>query len=94
MGERCPECAAVSVGAAMSCNDLDRHSVYYERNIFPERQGAPQTCEREWSCSACGYNRRGLSITKPCPECGHIERDTLAPLDKPGFAPWLTMKIN
>ena len=32
---------------------------------------APQEISRH--CLHCGYNRRGLAASQPCPECGHID---------------------
>ena len=33
------------------------------------------------SCSSCGYSLHGIEITSPCPECGHINSDTVKPSD-------------
>lgn len=48
-----------------------QHSVHNEPAIFPGMDGRP--IERDWTCSSCGYNLRGLTTGHPCPECGHIE---------------------
>lgn len=50
---------------------LDNQGVYDEPDILPGRPG--EVIEQDWSCSACGYNLRGLPVGHRCPECAHIE---------------------
>jgi hypothetical protein len=33
-----------------------------------------------WRCARCGYDRRGLSRSAPCPECGEGGRRPMMPL--------------
>lgn len=62
-------------------------SVFDEPDILPGRP--TEVVDRDWSCSACGYNRRGLPNDHPCPECGHLELYRPSPIGAPGYATWL-----
>jgi len=66
--------------------ELARHSVYDEPDVFPGR--APEVIEQDWSCSACGYNLRGLPTGHRCPECGHIELYRPPPAGEASFGAW------
>lgn len=57
--------------------------VYDEPDIFPNQ--TPQLIETDWSCSACGYNLRGLMVGTRCPECNHIELYRPPPPDAAGY---------
>lgn len=66
--------------------NLARHSVYDEPDIFPGR--AAEVIEQDWSCSACGYNLRGLPTGHRCPECAHIELYRPPPPGEASFGAW------
>ncbi len=46
--------------------ELAEHSVFDEPSILPNR--APVEIDRDWSCSQCDYNLRGLMTGHACPE--------------------------
>ncbi len=67
-----------------------RHSVYDEPDIFPGRPA--EVIEQDWSCSACGYNLRGLPTGHRCPECGHIELYRPPPPGEASFGSWFAQR--
>ena len=50
--------------------------------------------DRDWSCSRCGYNLRGLSFADPCPSCGHREKYLPSSSKVKGYSKWLKEKIE
>jgi hypothetical protein len=40
-------------------------------------------------CPTCNYDRRGLPVTSPCPECGAV---TAATPDTLGLNPWISLQ--
>ena len=79
---------------ARGSEDAAMHSMHDEPAIFPAEHDRPRRIDRDWFCSGCGYNRRGLLQNAPCPECGQLDHTAPAPLDKPGYASWLTGKMR
>ena len=79
-----------AVSASKSDDQLDQHSVLDELAIRPRNGAAPAQFDRDWSCSRCGYNLRGLEVGQSCPECGHVELTAPGPVDQLGYARWLT----
>ena len=65
----------------------DGQSIHDEPDIFPGRVGEVVECD--WSCSACGYNLRGLPLERGCPECGHRELYRPPPVDANSYKTWL-----
>jgi DNA-directed RNA polymerase subunit RPC12/RpoP len=65
-------------------------SVHDEPNIFPGQK--PEVVDRDWTCSNCGYNLRGLTFGTRCPECGAIEIYKPAPLGAGSYVDWLRRK--
>ncbi len=70
----------------ISREELARHSVFNEPNIFPGRP--PEVIETDWRCSTCGYNLRGLVTGTACPECGMIEIYRPPPPGAISYASW------
>ncbi len=66
--------------------ELARHSVFDEPDVLPGRPS--EVIEQDWSCSACGYNLRGLPTGHRCPECGHIELYRPPPPGEASFGAW------
>ncbi|MCB9857978.1 MAG: PrsW family intramembrane metalloprotease [Phycisphaerales bacterium] len=66
--------------------ELARHSVFNELNIFPGRPN--EVIQTDWSCSQCGYNLRGLMTGEKCPECGSIELFRPPPPGQISYATW------
>lgn len=64
-----------------------RDSVYDELDILPGRPS--EVVDQDWSCSVCGYNRRGLRNDHPCPECGSREFYRPPPTPAQGYGAWL-----
>lgn len=64
--------------------DSAAHSVFDELDILPHRQ--PEVIDRDWHCSQCGYNLRGLKTGQRCPECGRIELYRPPPTDSASLA--------
>ena len=62
------------------------HSIYDEPAVLPGQEGKPIL--RDWSCSSCGYNLRGLTTGRRCPECGHIEVYHPPPEEKESYGQW------
>ena len=71
-------------------SDAALYSVHDEPGIFPEDE--PRVIDRDWTCSKCGYNLRGLHAGRPCPECAHIELYHPPPPGAHGYAHWLWNK--
>jgi DNA-directed RNA polymerase subunit RPC12/RpoP len=69
-----------------SAEDLAKHSVFDEPDIFPGRK--PETIAQDWSCGNCGYNLRGLRTGHRCPECGHLELYRPPPPEEVSFSSW------
>ena len=65
-------------------------SVHDEPDIFPGRE--PTEVDRDWTCSNCGYNLRGLKFGTRCPECGAIEIYRPSPTGVGGFNDWLARR--
>lgn len=63
-------------------------SIYDEPDILPGREG--ETVSQDWTCSACGYNLRGLPLEKGCPECGHRELYRPPPPGEDSYETWLS----
>lgn len=66
------------------------HSIYDEPAIFPRQ--SPQLIDRNWSCSRCGCNLRGLEVGNTCPECNHVGQYGPPPPDKPSYTRWIQQK--
>ena len=65
-------------------------SVFDEPDILPGRVG--EVIDRDWSCSKCGYNLRGLPLERGCPECGHRELYRPPPPGAESYQSWLRRK--
>ncbi|MGE3180666.1 MAG: PrsW family glutamic-type intramembrane protease [Phycisphaerae bacterium] len=70
----------------------NEESVFDEPDFLPGR--APELITRDWCCSRCGYNLRGLRTGDRCPECGRIELYRPPPPDEKGYASQLQARIN
>jgi len=66
-------------------------SIYEEPDIFPNRPKG--VIDRNFSCSNCGYNLRGLQTGDRCPECGHRELYRPAPRDAVSYQTWLQTQL-
>ncbi len=66
-------------------------SVHDEPDIFGR---GPERITRDWSCTHCGYNRRGLMTDAPCPECGQVDIYRPPPDDRSGYQKWLTDRMR
>ena len=91
MGQACPECGHRIVTKKHD-EQAALYSVYDELDILVQREGQATIIDRDWSCSSCGYNLRGLRVGANCPECGRIEWYSPAPIDKPSYARWLIQR--
>ena len=47
------------------------------------RRGLEQARARRGLCAACGYDRRSISVSLPCPECGQPVRAEIPPTGRP-----------
>lgn len=92
MPERDPSEAKADRTLAREAGDQDRHgeSVHDEPAIFPGQDG--KLIRRDWTCSRCGYNLRGLTTGHACPECGHIELYHPPPREAESYGQWLARR--
>jgi hypothetical protein len=67
-------------------------SIYDEPDIFPGR--SPDLIDRDWSCSNCGYNLRGLPTGHLCPECGSREWYRPPPPGAESYQKWLQERLS
>lgn len=67
-------------------------SVWDEPDILPGR--TDNLVEQDWYCSRCGYNLRGLSVGRRCPECGHVELYRPPPPGVDSYGGWLRERMG
>ncbi len=66
--------------------------IHDELDIFPGRRSG--TIDRDWSCSKCGYNLRGLASGSECPGCGKRQFFKPPPAGVNSYAKWLKSRIE
>ncbi len=69
----------------------DAQNVADEPDIFPRDR---VEIDRDWSCSRCGHNLRGLELGRPCPECGHIELYRPPAATTRSYGSWLADRMK
>lgn len=47
------------------------HSVFREPAFLADPANASKLIDHDVPCPRCRYNLRGLTVSRPCPECGH-----------------------
>ncbi|NOX60229.1 MAG: PrsW family intramembrane metalloprotease [Planctomycetes bacterium] len=62
-------------------------SVYDEPDILPGRSREP--VHRDWSCTHCGANLRGMPLETPCRECGRRNWYGPPPAGVDSYESWL-----
>ncbi|HPF38340.1 MAG TPA: PrsW family glutamic-type intramembrane protease [Phycisphaerae bacterium] len=72
--------------AGYTTEELARHSVFNELNIFPGRPN--EIIQVDWRCGQCGYNLRGTMTGARCPECGSVELFRPPPPGEVSYATW------
>jgi hypothetical protein len=70
------------------------HSVFDELAYLPDDLDRPARIDRDFSCSACGYNLRGSVLGRPCSECGAVQYERPSSTDREGYAHWLAARMR
>ncbi len=81
--------AAARLDRPVSSRDAAAHSVYDEPTLPGLGLKAGDVIDRDWLCSACGYNLRGTEVGEACPECGAMIQAVVPPAGEVSYGTWL-----